>query len=414
MAKSKALTWTTITTKLGDLIEYDKNPVQITEREAKELSKSLLKFNNVIPYVAAAPPNGKASIPLLDGHQRKLVSMQINKVSASAMVEVRVPSRKLTEKEKQELIIRLRKNTGEFDYDKLANFFDVPDLLDWGFSEKELLGAGFEFGDGTKDAEPQIDRAAELLKKWKVKKGDLFQIGDHRLICGDCTDAAVVARVMDGEKADMIFEDPPYNIAGNQTLIASDVSKSMQGLKDSEWDKDFDIKKIFPVREMIMGKSCTVYICTSKWILQEIWEWMAEWSSWYEYCVWCKPNPMPTLIKRHWTFATELIAYGLRGKYICNFPETGHALNWWDIAKKKDTDHPTEKVLEVPSRAIAFSSNPDQIIFDGFCGSGTTLVACENLGRRGRAVEISPAYCAVTLQRMRDAFPDIEIKRIKK
>lgn len=171
------LTWKTIQVPLKDLQEWDKNPVQISERDAKELAKSLDKFDHVIPYVAAAPPNSKAGLPLLDGHQRRMVELSLNKVSPDALVDVRVPSRKLTEKEREELVIRLRKNTGEFDFDKLANFFDVPDLLEWGFSEKELLGAGFELEDTTQDAEPQIDRAAELLKKWKVKNGDLFGLG---------------------------------------------------------------------------------------------------------------------------------------------------------------------------------------------------------------------------------------------
>jgi DNA modification methylase len=77
-------------------------------------------------------------------------------------------------------------------------------------------------------------------------------------------------------------------------------------------------------------------------------------------------------------------------------------LNWWNIAKQKDTDHPTEKVIGVPEMAIAFSSNAGQIVFDGFLGSGTTLIACERLGRKCRAVEISPAYCAVAIQRWVD------------
>jgi DNA modification methylase len=91
----------------------------------------------------------------------------------------------------------------------------------------------------------------------------------------------------------------------------------------------------------------------------------------------------------------------VRGKHISNFPNhDGHALNWWDIAKHKDTEHPTEKPIEVPERALGFSSNEGQIVFDPFLGSGTTLVACERLGRYGRGIEISPAYVAVALERL--------------
>jgi hypothetical protein len=144
MPKAPALTWTTIKYRLGDLLEYEQNPVMISERDAKELARSLNKFEHVLPYVAAAPKNGKAGLPLLDGHQRKMVELSLRKVSPNTLVDVRVPSRKLSDKEKQELMIRLRKNTGEFDFDKLANFFDVPDLLEWGFSAKDLEIAGIQ------------------------------------------------------------------------------------------------------------------------------------------------------------------------------------------------------------------------------------------------------------------------------
>jgi hypothetical protein len=141
---TKPLTWKTKRVKLKDLIEYDKNPVQISERDAKELARSIGKFDHVIPYVAAAWPNDHKGLPLLDGHQRKMAELQLNKVSPDTLVDVRVPSRTLTEKEREELAIRLRKNTGQFDFDKLANFFDVPDLLEWGFTEKELQLGGID------------------------------------------------------------------------------------------------------------------------------------------------------------------------------------------------------------------------------------------------------------------------------
>src|SRR3990167_2862429 len=135
---SRKLIWSTKRVKLGDLIEWDKNPVKISKRDALELARSIDKFDHVIPYVAAAPPNGKKGLPLLDGHQRKMVELQINKISPDTLVDVRIPSRKLTEKERQEIVIRLRKNVGSFDFDKLANFFEVDDLLEWGFDEEEL------------------------------------------------------------------------------------------------------------------------------------------------------------------------------------------------------------------------------------------------------------------------------------
>ena len=286
---------------------------------------------------------------------------------------------------------------------------DVLKMLD-DIAEKERL----EYAKRDPvDAEPQIDRAAELNEKWQVVTGDLWQIGEHRLLCGDSTKREDVERVMAGEKADMVFTDPPYNVASESRNYAADKSKAMKDLSQSEWDKNFDITAVFPMLDEILAQDCAVYVCTSQWLVQTIWEWMWKWSDFCFYCVWCKPNPMPSLSKRHWTWATELIPYAVRGKHISNFPSDGHALNWWAIPKDKDTEHPTEKVLEVPTRAIQFSSNKGAIIFDGFCGSGTTMVACQNLNRKCRAIEISPNYCAVILERMSTAFPELEITRMQ-
>jgi DNA modification methylase len=276
----------------------------------------------------------------------------------------------------------------------------------------ELL-ASVKGGDA--DAEPQIDQAEELNKKWRVKTGDLWLIGPHRLLCGDSTKATDVARVMGGEKADMVFTDPPYNVASEGRNYAADAptqKKTYEALKEADWDKGFDIKPFLAVAESIMADDCAVYVCTSHWLVQTIWEWMWGWSKYCSYVVWCKPNPAPSLAKRHWTWATELIPYAVRGKHVCNFPAQGHALNWWDVQSGTHTEpHPTQKPTEIPRRAIAFSSAEGASVFDGFAGSGTTLVACENLGRKCRAVEISPAYCAVILERMAQAFPKLEITR---
>lgn len=288
----------------------------------------------------------------------------------------------------------------------LDKFF-LKDELD------EMLGRAVA---GDSDAEPQIDRAAELNEKWQVKAGDLWRIGEHRLLCGDSTDAGDVALFMGNDKADMIFTDPPYNVAGEGRNYAADAptqKKTYEALKNADWDRDFDIETAFPSLESAMADDCAVYVCTSQWLVQRIWEWMWSWSKFCSYNVWCKPNPAPSLSKRHWTWATELIAYAVRGSHISNFPESGHALNWWEVVSPSHTtDHPTEKPKEIPERAIRFSSNADQIVADFFAGSGTTLVACQNLQRKCRAIEISPNYCAVILERMATAFPGIEIERL--
>ena len=409
-----AVTWANCQVTLGELQPWADNPRLSSKRQAQRLLDSWRQFGQV-QTVAIGPSN-----EVYDGHQRLSALLTVH--GPSYQVDARRCSRELSDVERRALVVALHAGAvGSWNWDNLANW-DAGELQEWGFDSETLqnwqrdVGALGNLLDSEEaesaDAEPQIDRAAELNEKWQVKPGDLWRIGEHRLLCGDSTKREDVERVMGGEKADMVFTDPPYNVASESRNYAADKSKSMMDLSESEWDKDFDISTIFPNLESIMAKDCAVYVCTSQWLVQTIWEWMWTWSDFCSYCVWCKPNPMPSLSKRHWTWATELIPYAVRGKHISNFPSDGHALNWWDIAKSKETNHPTEKVLEVPERAISFSSNDGQIIFDGFAGSGTTLVACQNLNRRGRGIEISPEYCAVTLERMAMAFPGIEIERV--
>jgi DNA modification methylase len=327
-----------------------------------------------------AARNGEKTIPVvyveLDENEEALILATIDPIAAMAA----------TDKTKLDELMRKIQSDDERVQTMLSEM-----------AEKE----GLEYGkqEPAEDPGAQVDKAEELREKWQVEPGQLWQLGEHRLICGDCTDKAVVERLMRGEKADMVFTDPPYNVAGNSRNFAADKSKAMQDLKDADWDQDFDISKLFPVLEMAIAKDCAVYICTSQWLVQMIWEWMWSWSDFCSYNVWCKPNPMPSLSKRHWTWATELIAYAVRGKHVSNFPTEGHALNWWDIPKNKDTDHPTEKALAVPEKAIEFSSRAGQIVLDTFVGSGTTLIACERLGRKCRASDKEPKWVATTLER---------------
>jgi len=409
------INWTNTTVKLSSLKPWAHNPRTMSKRQAQRLLKSWRDLGQ-FQTIAIGP-----DCEVYDGHQR--LNALLTVYGAGYEVAARQSDRPLDDDERGHLMAAANIAAGAWDWDKLAAL-DVEALKSWGFDDEALKQWNADAANlatmlqaeqpqGDADAEPQIDRAAELNEKWQVERGDLWRIGGHRLLCGDSTVKADVERVMGVEKADMVFTDPPYNVASESRNYAADKSRAMDDLKNAEWDKDFDIASVFPSLEFAMAKDCAVYICTSQWLVQRIWEWMWSWSDFCSYCVWCKPNPMPSLSKRHWTWATELIPYAVRGKHVSNFPDDGHALNWWNIAKDKDTDRPTEKVIEVPTLAIQFSSNQDQIVADFFAGSGTTLVACQNLQRKCRAIEISPNYCAVILQRMQDAFPSIEIERLE-
>ena len=234
----------------------------------------------------------------------------------------------------------------------------------------------------------------------KAKPGDIFQLGRHRLMCGDSTNIQHVETLMNGEKADLIFTDPPYNIASDSKNFAAEKSKAMNDLKNAEWDKDFDINPALSCMSAVAKDSCTIYVWTSQFLIQKIWDHLSEWCDYTSYVVWNKPNPMPSLSKRHPTWNTELCVYASRGsKRIVNFPNDGHFLSCRTVTKKSDGTHPTQKPIELIEPLIEFSSGPEQNVLDLFGGSGSTLIACEKINRKCNMMELSPYYCHVIITR---------------
>ncbi len=229
---------------------------------------------------------------------------------------------------------------------------------------------------------------------------------EHRVLCGDSTKAEDVGRLMGGKKAAMVFTDPPYNCSDvmETGFYAGCNSPAMKSLAASDWDQGFDIDAFLAVLTEHKPADGTVYICTSHMLAPAVWGWMSSTrSSHHSYCVWTKPNPMPSMAKRHPTWATELICYATYGKHVFNFPEEGHEFNWWNIASVAKAEfHTTQKPIAIPAKAIGLSSNLGQLVLDPFLGSGTTLIAAEQLGRVCYGCEISPAYVAVILQRATD------------
>lgn len=283
---------------------------------------------------------------------------------------------------------------------------ELHSLFEDGF---EIADIGFDPGDF--DLEPvgnegltDPDEVPEVEDNvFGVKRGDVWLLGEHRVMCGDSTEKVDVERLMAGEKADMVFTDPPYNIASDSKNYAKDTSKAMNDLANSEWDKEFDINPAMDRIRDIASTNCTIYVWTSQFLIQNIWDKLGEWCDFTSYCVWNKPNPMPSLSKRHWTWNTELCVYASIGsKRTVNFPNDGHALSTWTVTKKSDGTHPTQKPIELIQPIIEFSSNKGQLISDPFLGSGSTLIACEKTGRKCYGMEIDPHYVSVIIKRWQD------------
>lgn len=286
------------------------------------------------------------------------------------------------------------------------------DLSLTGFNTTELEQILIQAVTVLPPATPPDETQPELPEEPDTVSGDLYEIGPHRLLCGDSSSHSDVERLMGGEKADLVFTDPPYNLAEKTNLISQPNAKSHKVLKNSDWDKGFDIQEVLANLLPVLQEDVSVYICTSHFIAPDIWQWMATWASYNGFCVWTKPNPMPSLMKKCWTWNCELVCYAHRGDYTFNFPAEGHALQSWSINKIQKSDlHPTMKPVDVPKHAIIHSSNEGDLVLDLFGGSGTTMIAAQETGRRAYLMELSPKYCEVIVERMHKLWPTLPVKR---
>lgn len=252
------------------------------------------------------------------------------------------------------------------------------------------------------DAEPQIDRAAELNEKWQVKIGDLWRIGAHRLLCGDSTKREDVERVMQGELAQMIFTDPPYGV-----------------------DYDGGAKK----REQLEGDRVGTEIYSQAIpLIAEYVDDNAPLYLWYAdghaaaaaaagyvisaQIIWAKNNAQ-FVTSAHYKGKHEPCYYAHKKGKSARWNGPNNEVTLWEYDRSSSNDyHPTQKPIELSRRAICNSTEGGSIVLDAFGGSGATMVSCENTHRQARMIEIAPNYCAVILERMATAFPGIEIGRV--
>lgn len=265
----------------------------------------------------------------------------------------------------------------EVELDKVAAQEGI-DLPEWGIDPKSL---GLQ--DPTETKEAQEDDFDEEKDKVETvcKKGDIWLLGQHRLMCGDSTLPEDVARLMDGEKADMTFTDPPYNIG----YMGVKDKRSIKNDKMSNEDfVDFLTKSI-----MVTD---TVYVCCSWQYAQLFREAMEK--------LGIAPKAMIVWNKVH--AAQHLDKYYKQHEIIWYFGKFGGQKTLrgdiWEVPREPNTVHPTMKPIKLI--AIALGDNPDKtIVYDGFGGSGSTLIACEQLGRKARVMELDEHYCDVIIAR---------------
>lgn len=260
----------------------------------------------------------------------------------------------------------------------------------------ELLNEAAGVAAGDADAEPQIDKSAELNKIWQVKEGDLWQIGEHQLLCGDSTRREDVERVMMGEHFQTLIYDPEWNSAPKMDLPDCCIAFT-------DGQRAADVINYFGAPAWIF-----VWDCVSSWYTPN--RPLKRGKLAFFYGDISKYN----FDGAHYGDAGDArTVFNTRGSY--EFVPDARGKHLSDVFSQPitklhaESEHSHSKPLDWVKMLIANCTTG--IVYEPFAGSGTTLVACQNLNRKCRAIELSPDYCAVILQRMKDAFPNIEIKR---
>ena len=365
--------------RMGDLIPNPKNWKDHPDYQREALD-AVLESVGFAGGVLVREVDG--GLMLLDGHLRS---------GAHPELEVWALVTDITEEEEDTILLT---------FDPLAQMAQTNQAKlaalreSWDARQGELAKYFEELAalkvDGKKDDPPadtgaQTDKAAELLEKWGCERGQVWTIGKHRLMCGDSTSAEDVARLMGGAKADLVVTDPPYGVDGTKFFDGADgfrgVNKPIPRRQyTDEWDAErpdratFDLMLKWGQEVIIFGGNffADLLPASTHWI------------------VWDKLNTMPTFGD------CELAWTNIDRKSVKKITYQYNGL----IGKEKERFHPTQKPVGLFVEILGQYSETGQTVLDLFAGSGTTLVACEQTGRRGYGMEIEPKYCAVTLERL--------------
>lgn len=388
----------------GQLEGLPSNPRQITESKMALLKQNIkqypemLKLRSLMVYPL---DNGKYII--IGGNMRYRAMSELGMKDAPCVV---IPKETDIETLKAYTIID-NNGFGKYDWDMLANEWDEYKLEDWGvdlpvFEDDEEQGNSVG-----KAKDDDFDENNEEITI-KVKLGDLWKLGEHLLLCGDSSKSQVVSKLMGGEKANCVFTDPPYGVAiGDKNKELNNMIPSNRKTKiiiNDNINKD-DLYIILRdamtnVRENI-ADDCCVYVASPQGgeLCMMMMMMMDAGLPVKHVLIWEKNCPTFSLGRLDYDYQHEPILYTW-GKKHKNYRGGEFRSSIWKYDKPKASGlHPTMKPVELVANALMDGSKENDIVLDVFGGSGTTLIACEQLNRTCRMIELDPHYCDVIIAR---------------
>lgn len=383
--------------KISKIKRNPNNPRLIKDNKFHKLVKSIKEFPEMLDI---RPIVVNEEMIVLGGN------MRLKACQEAGLKEISIiKASQLTENQQREFIVKDNVGFGEWDWDMIANEWDMDKLDEWG------LDMPMDFKVEEAEAEEDDYTEPDNLKV-DVVLGDLIEIGEHRLLCGDSTDSEQVAKLMNGEKADMVFTDPPYlmDFTGG---IHADGSKSFNskhgGIKNDKMNKSEEIDFLDAINSNIkLFCNGAFYIFFYRLKLGDYFSSMNRTGLDVRALItWNKGNH--TLSNSDYMSKCEHIFYGWINEH--NFYGGNNGVDIWDIPRtQKNELHPTMKPISLCEKGIKDASKINDKILDLFLGSGSTMVAAHQLKRKCYGMELDPKYCQVIIDRMMKLDDKLEVK----
>jgi DNA modification methylase len=383
--------------KISEVKLNPNNPRLIKDDKFKKLVQSVKDFPEML---SIRPIVVNQDMIILGGN------MRFRACKEAGITEIPVIVTDLPEDKQREFLIKDNTSGGEWDWDMIANEWDTDELEAWGLDLPV-----FDIKDeGT--AEEDNYEVPDTIET-DIVLGDLFEIGEHRLLCGDSTDSDAVARLMDGKKADMVFTDPPYGVS----YTGGHDPKYQRKMIENDELQGGNLTDLF--YEALMNADLFSHDHSAFYI------WYSTNKSVETFNSFANLNLQVRAVLCWYKVKSGLGAF--MAQYIPNFEpfiyafKKGKSPQWfgasdeksvWELKKDSKNDyHPTQKPVELPERAMKNSSKLGDIVLDLFGGSGSTMVAANQLKRKARLMEFDPKYCQVIVERMQKLDPNLVIKK---
>ena len=366
---------------INSIKPYKNNAKLHPKEQIEQIKKSIEQFG-------MDDPIGVWNDEIVEGHGRLIACKELG------MKEVPIIRLDhLTDEERKAYTLAHNKLTMNSDFDLDILNDELNDILNI-----DMEDFGFDIDLGI-DEEKEIieDEVPDVPEEPKAKLGDIYQLGNHRLMCGDSANEEDVAKLMNGVKADMVFTDPPYNIetkGGCKGEIGKALKK--QG-KDIEFISNFnpnEFLKILPIT--FENNKLNAYIFCNKELLPTYLNWAVENKYSYNVLVWKKPNAIP-IGDSHRPDIEYLLLFRKNAIWNNGLDNVNYS-RCLEFSRETGL-HPTMKPIKLITNEMQISSNKNSIVFDFFGGSGSTLIACEQLNRKCYMMELDPHYIDVIIQR---------------